>query len=77
MTIWEYADIFSAGWAGGDHQNAEGQQIYSYGSALNTFATQLDLVPEPATLFLLGLGSLALSTRSRLSPLKNRKHTLS
>jgi hypothetical protein len=35
------------------------------------------ITPEPVTLGLLLVGGLALSTRSRLSLLRNRKHTLS
>ena len=53
MIVWEYADIFSAGWGAGDHQNNDGSidemQVYSFNAALNTFATQLKLVTIPAT----------------------------
>ncbi len=47
LTIYEYSDIFSPGWAGGDHQNFEDEYITSFRTALNAFATQLLLGPTP------------------------------
>jgi len=63
LLMYGYSDIFSAGWAGGDHQCADAEQIYSFGGARNTFATPMELIPEPATMLLLGLGGVLLRRR--------------
>lgn len=63
--VWAYSDMAKSDWSSADSQCLDNGYLSQYNRAYIEFATQLELVPEPCTMILLGLGSVALIRRKR------------